>query len=268
MMRKFFFVFCALLALAPALYAQELEYSDEYLDTVNVKKTFMLNDYAMIGVQYGASYARQSFSHKVKQQSMLLPGYGGVIFTKYGKMFGYLPYFGMQLGVMHGYEAFNFVPSAEGFEPFNIRGIEQSVYEVYEVPFLTQGHFDFEHFKVYVDAGIYGTYRAGVERKGPSIEEGLEHAFSEHEYRFEYGMMGGGGFGFVFAPFELVFTGLVRWSWGELYDTEFDPQYHSYSYPFDVIVTAGLHFHLSKRVGRDKASLKREAKAIVYGDSK
>lgn len=273
MMKKILYCLLAIFALAPALNAQELEYSDEYLDTVNVKKTFMLNDYAMIGVQYGASYAKQMFSHKFSQESILLPGYCGVTFTKYGKMFGYLPYFGLQLGIMKGYEGYRFSPSKNTGYIHNIKGAEQVVYQIYEIPFLTQFHFDLEHFKLVANAGIYGTYRAGVERSVysegmPPISEDFAHTFDEYEFRYEYGMMGGAGFGLVFEPFEFIVSGLVRWSWGALYDSKYDEVNGSTAYPFDVIVTAGLHFHLSKRTGRDKASLKREAKAIVYGESK
>ena len=34
------------------------------------------------------------------------------------------------------------------------------------------------------------------------------------------------------------------------------------------MVTAGVHFHISRKTGKTKAMLRREAKSIVYGEEK
>ena len=72
----------------------EMEYSDAYLDTVQVERKFIVNDYSMIGFEYGGSLNRMSFNPTMEQGSLLLPGTFGIYYSRYGKMFGYLPYFG------------------------------------------------------------------------------------------------------------------------------------------------------------------------------
>ena len=240
-------------------------YTDEYLDTVKVSSIFKLNDYWMIGVEYGTSFVRQRFVPKFSQESMMVPGYYGITLTKYSKMFGYMPYFGFQIGFYNGYEGYRFKPSKEtGYTP-NLEGAEQVVMQIYEVPFITQVHYDTEYFKLIGLIGIYGAYRNTIERTGPWVSEDIAHSFRDFDNRLDYGLQGGGGLGLVFSPFEFHLTAKVRYSWSTL----FDPAYRQvldywYAYPLDVMVTGSLHFHLSKRNGRSRADLRREAKRIVY----
>lgn len=284
MMKTIKYIFCCMLVgLASAGYAvaqndaveqlpdpfQEPQYSDEYLDTVKVRNVFLLNDYSMIGLEYGASYARQIFIPKYGQKSILLPGYYGITFTRYCKMFGYLPYFGFQIGLMSGYEGYQFAPMKETGYVHNLEGTEGLVMRVYEMPLLSQFHYDLEHFKAMLSAGIYGGYRATVERTGPYVDEEIAHSFRDFDNRWDYGLQGGVGFGLVFSPFEFTVNAKLRWSWSTLFKPDYtgDPINYIYAYPFDVIVTGGIHFHLTKRTGRTRGSLKQEAKAIVYGEN-
>ena len=95
-----------------SLNAQETElknsWTDEYLDTVQVKKKLKLNDYSMIGVQYGASLSQVMWNPVQNQQMVFQPVNLGVTFTTYGKMFGYMPYFGFQAGVFYAREGYQF----------------------------------------------------------------------------------------------------------------------------------------------------------------
>ena len=256
---------CAVSRAQDAPLPDHFEYTDEYLDTAKVSNIFKLNDYWMVGVEYGVSFVRQQFVPKFSQETMMVPGYYGVTLTKYSKMFGYMPYFGFQIGFYNGYEGYRFKMSKEtGFTP-NLEGAEQVVMQIYEVPFLTQIHYDTEYFKLIGLLGIYGAYRNTIERTGPYVSEEIAHSYRSFDYRYDYGLQGGAGFGLVFSPFELHITAKVRYSWSSL----FEPGYRQtldnwYAYPFDVIVSGSLHFHLSKRNGRSRADLRREAKRIVY----
>ena len=262
MKRTLLVILSAILSCA-ALNAQE--YTDAYLDTVKVGSIFKLNDYWMVGVEYGTSFVRQRFVPRFSQETMMVPGYYGVTLTKYSKMFSYMPYFGFQIGFYSGHEGYRFKFSKEtGYTP-NLEGTEQLVMQIYEVPFLTQVHYDTEYFKLIGLIGIYGAYRNTVERTGPRVPEEIAHSFRDFDRRLDYGLQGGGGIGLVFSPFEFHVTAKVRYSWSSL----FAPDYRQsldywYAYPFDVMVTGSLHFHLSKRSGRSRADLRREAKRIVY----
>ncbi|MBQ2150294.1 MAG: hypothetical protein II434_02050, partial [Bacteroidales bacterium] len=59
----------------------------------------------------------------------------------------------------------------------------------------------------------------------------------------------------------------VRYSWSNLYNPDYlSPYYYSFAYPLDVMVTAGLHFHISRKTGKTNAMLRKEARTIVFGE--
>ena len=253
------------------LFAQEQQdttvlYTDAYLDTVKVSNYFQLNDYLMIGVEYGATYAQQIFNPVYNQSPFITPGYMGVTVTKYSKMFGYLPYFGLQVGLFKGTEGYR-LKKREGddYTP-TIDGASQVIIQVLEVPMLAQMHYDMEHFKLMASAGLYGGYRQSIERIGKDVVEEERRVFLDTERRIDYGLQGGIGFGLVFSPVELHVNGRVRYSWSSLFQPDaYSPYYYRYAYPFDFMLTVGLHMHLSLRNGRSRQELKREARTIVYG---
>ena len=83
--------------------------------------------------------------------------------------------------------------------------------------------------------------------------------------RFDYGLTGGLGFGIVFDPVEFHVNANVRYSWGTIYDPDYyNKDFYRFAYPFDVMVTAGLYFQITKRTGKTKGQIKREAYEQVY----
>lgn len=241
-----------------------LTYSDEYLDSVRLNKTLNLNDYPMIGFVYGGSINRMVFTPVNKQKSVIIPEYFGVVFTKYSKMFKTMPYFGFQLGVFYGHEAYEFKADEETGQIATIEGATKAVYDIIEVPFLMHGHYDFRHAKIMANVGLYGGYRFKIHRTGPNVSPELAESFKDTDLKLDYGLQGGLGFGLVFSPVELHFNATVRYSWGSLYKPDYASEYYSrYAYPFDVMVTAGLHFQLGKRTGKTKKVLRQEAYRIV-----
>ena len=81
-------------------------YTDIYLDTVNISKVSLPNDYMMIGFEAGAGYNRMQFNPPYSQSWRFSPEYYELTFTRYSKMFGYMPYFGFQLGFAYGHEGY------------------------------------------------------------------------------------------------------------------------------------------------------------------
>ena len=245
----------------------EMEYSDAYLDTVQVERKFIVNDYSMIGFEYGGSLSRMSFNPTMEQGSLLLPGTFGIYFTRYGKMFGYLPYFGFKAGVRYGHEGYKFKENKETGVTATLEGATQAVMECIEVPLMAHFHIDMLHFKVMADAGIYGGYRLSITRTGEAVNEELVHAFKDTDRRLDYGLTGGVGFALVFDPFEFHVNGSVRYGWSSLYDPDYmSKYYYRFAYPFDFMVTAGLYFQLTKRTGKGKTQLRKEAYDAVYGN--
>jgi len=242
-------------------------YSNEYLDTVVVFKQTSINDYTMIGVNYGYTMSRMSLTPKASQDPFWTPGYFSVMLTHYSKMFDYLPYFGYTVGVAYGTEGFRLKQSkASGYTPL-YDGQEFLKMPVVEVPFMAQVHLDAPPFKLMINAGIYGGYRLDVERGYDTVDPELQHVFKDYEIRWDYGLQGGGGIAIMINPIELHFNALLRYSWSSFYEPDYASEYYyRFAYPFDLMITAGIHFQLTKRTGMTSGALKKKAKQIVYGE--
>jgi hypothetical protein len=249
--------------------ALKVDYPDSYLDTVSIKRVFMLNDYSMIGAEYGVSVSRTMFAPTKKQTNLFVPQVAGVYYTRYGKMFGYLPYFGMKIGVRYSSEGYRFKPDKEtGVSP-DVEGATQAIIKIVDAPFMAMFHVDTPHFSVFADAGIYGGYRLSIERTGNRVDPDIANSFLEYDHRFDYGLTGGVGFALVFDPFEFQVNANVRYSWGSLYAPDYaSKDYYRFAYPFDVMLTGGLYFHITRRTGKTKPQLRREAYEHVYHPEK
>lgn len=248
-------------------------FPDAYLDTVQISTSKTLNDYTLIGVNYGPTFSTMLFNPSQKQGTLFTPSYFSLTLTRYGKMFGYMPYFGFQTGIAYGHEGFLFKPDSETGVTNTCDGATQMRMDVIEVPFLAQIHADTEFMKLMVNIGIYGGYRTNVKRIGPSLSEEVANNFRDIDIRFDYGLQGGLGIGFIFDPVELHFNALVRYSWSSIYTPDSSPSqynqyYYRFAYPFDIMITAGIHFQLTKRKGKTNADLRREAKEFVYNNGK
>jgi hypothetical protein len=208
----------------------------------------------------------------MQTQNMLLMPYNiGITYTKHGKMFGYMPYFGFQVGLIYTQEGYQFKYNEERKYVYKVEGAEKAVMDVIEVPFLAHMHFDFWNMKILANIGCYAGYRLGIERfpgKTGYVTPELQYSFTETDRRLDYGIKGGLGFGFVFDPFELHIQAMYKHSLSSLYEPDYYSQYYyRYAYPSNIILTAGIHYQLTKRTGKTKADLKKQAKEIVYGNN-
>ncbi|MGN0202608.1 MAG: outer membrane beta-barrel protein [Candidatus Cryptobacteroides sp.] len=236
------------------------DFSPEYLDTVQLKKVFILNDYSTIGVEYGAAANMTLFTPTKKQSYLLSPSTVGVYYTRYCKMFGYLPYFGMKVGIRYTTEGYKFKEDKETHVVPSVEGATSARIRIIDVPFMAVFHADSDHFSGFANIGIYGGYRTSIERFGNYLDESVRNSFMDYDRRFDYGLCGGVGLALVFAPFEFQLNLSVRYAWGSLYDYDYaSPYYYRYAYPLDFTLTGGLYFHLTKRTGRSKAQIRREA---------
>lgn len=245
---------------------------DIVLDTINVNKKTFINDYSMIGVQYGAGLSQVMWNPSQRQEMILMPYNFGVTFTRYGKMFGYMPYFGFQVGVFYGQEGYQFKKNEDTGYTYTIQGADKAIMDVIEVPVLSHMHIDFWKMKFMADIGFYVGYRLDIHRFPFNGEyknndyAAMQDSFLETDNRWDYGIKGGVGFGFIFDPVEIHIKAAYKHALSSLYEPDhYSKYYYRYAYPSNIIVSVGLHFHLTKRTGRTKAELKKEAKELVYG---
>ncbi len=244
----------------------ESKYTDIYLDTVTINVKNYINDYSMVGVQYGVSLNQMMFNPTKKQKMQFNPINVGIIYTKYGKMFGYMPYFGFQTGFFYGKEGYEFKKDKEtGEYTESVDGATSATYEYIEVPLLAHMHMDVWHLKFIVNGGLFGGYRMSVERQGALSDDKYLTTFYDYDRRFEYGVKAGVGLGLFFDPIEFHITAMARYSLGSLYKPDYNSEYYyRFAYPFDIIISGGIHIQLTRRTGKTKSQLKKEAKEFIY----
>ncbi len=277
-MRKLILVLTVLLC-AASLRAQvdSLLYSPEYLDTVNVKRSVSINDYHMIGVNYGATFSTVYFNPtKMGSTFRFQPTYFSVMYTHYEKMFNYIPYFGVTVGFSYGHSGVQFEDDPKTGLPLGyVDGATDITMETVQMPAMMQMHFDAAPVKVLANLGGYVGYRLSVERSGRWLDEEYTNKFRDYEYRFDYGLCGGAGLGFMFDPIEIHLNVLGRWSFSNLYAPDYyneifhpyNTYYYRYANPIDIAVTLGVYLQLTKRTGKTTAEIKKQARDIVYGTS-
>lgn len=242
---------------------------DKMLDSLNIRKKLVINDYTMIGIQYGVNLSQVSWNPSQSQNMLLLPINLGVTITTYGKMFGYMPFFGFQTGIYYTKEGYQFEYNEEKDYTYKIEGAEKAVYDVIEVPLMMHGHYDLWNFKIFANLGCFAGYRIAIHRfpgKTGYVSPEVEHSFVDTDRKWDYGIKGGIGFGLVFDPIEIHFQAMYKYSLGTLYDPDhYSDIYYRYAYPTNIVISAGIHFHLTKRNGKTKKELKAEAYDMVFG---
>ena len=275
-MRKLLII-TLLLCCGQLLRAQEdsLMFTPEYLDTVVISRVSTINDYSMIGVNYGVTFSTMYFNpDKMGTDFRFNPVYFSVMYTHYEKMFNYIPYFGITLGFSYSHSGVTFIDNPDTGYPLGyIDGATNVSYQTVEMPAMMHFHVDSAPTKIMANLGGYVGYRLSVERSGMFLDEEYTNKFRDYEYRFDYGLMGGAGIGFMIDPVELHLNVLARWSLQSLYEPDYynetfhpnNTYYYRYANPIDISVTLGVYFQLTKRTGRTNKQLKQQAKEIVYG---
>ena len=244
------------------------ELPNEYLDTVKVYKKRLINDYSMIGVNYGVAFCNMSFNPSRHNRAyQIAPHHMSVMYTHYEKLFDRYANFAFHIGFEYSHEGAGFKIDPDTGDYYNnIDGANRMTIEIMDVPVLAGFHVDAAPVKFQGAVGVYGGYRKSIERSGEFLDPQYEHAFRDYEYRLDYGLQGQAGVALMFDPIEIHFNCLLRWGWQSLYEPNYYSEYYyRYAYPLDIIVTAGIHFQLGKRSGRTSADLRKEAKAKVYG---
>lgn len=244
--------------------------TNEFLDTVQVKKALVVNDYSLIGIQYGAGLSRVAWNPRQEQKMVFSPYNVGITYTRYGQMFA-MPNFAFKGGIFFTQEGYEFEYNEEYDYTYKIEGAEKAIMDVVEVPLLFQLHFDTWNFKFLAEVGCYGGYRLGIQRfpgKTGYVDPDLEHSFKDTDKRFDYGIKGGAGFALVFDPMEIHIMAHYKHSFSSLYEPDhYSQYYYRFAYPSNIVISAGVFFQLSKRTGKTKAELKKQAKSMVYGDN-
>lgn len=260
-----------------------LEITDSYLDTVSISKNRWINDYSMIGIQYGAGLNFMIWNPTRSQKMPFSPYNFGIMYSRYGKMFGYMPYFGFQIGLFYGQDGYQFKKDDdEAWGSYNTTaGSDKITMTCLEMPFLAHCHMDFWKMKIIVNLGYYLGYRLSIQRSEPYSDIYLpyQNKFITEtdptiglvkEYRFDYGLKGGVGLGFVFDPIEIHLQATYKQSLRHFADPDYrgDGYYFRNGFPAGVVVSCGIHYQITRRQGKTNKELRQAAYDAVYNPEK
>jgi len=260
-------ILSAFLCLPVLAQLDSLELTNEYLDTVSLQKVKEINDYSLIGINWGVTFSNTSFNPVKHDRTFVFkPNAFSIMYTHYEKMFDYIPYFGFTGGFAYGHEGVTFKTDKEtGSYLGHVNGATYLSIEMVEVPAMAQIHADFDPAKLMIEVGPYAGYRLSIERSGYGVTEEYENQFYDYERRFDYGLKGGAGFGIMIDPIEIQFMVLARWSWQSLYRPDYySDYYYRFANPISIIGSVGISYQLTKRKGKTSSYLKKEARKIVY----
>ncbi len=229
-----------------------------WLDTVDVKKKVVINDYSMFGIQYGVNLNRMIWNPHKMQKNLFTPINIGVMWAKYGKIFGYMPYFGLKVGAYYAKEGYNL---DSGYE---VQGARVVKFDVVEFTPQAHCHFDIWKMKIIVDLGPYVSYRLNIERSGDTeLPPALVYNFLSTDHRVDYGIKAGAGFGIMLDPIEIHFLGHYKYGFANIYDADYYSQYYyRFGMVANVAITVGVHYQLTRREGKTKKMMRKEAYEI------
>lgn len=245
-----------------------MHFSDEFLDTlVFDKKKRAINDYTMIGVQYGAGLCSAIYNPSRAQRMRLSPVNFGILYTRYGKMFDYMPYFGIQAGFFYETEGYRFKQKLKGDDrrvAYLQDGADNAMFHTANFSAMAHCHVDFWKMKLMLNLGYYVGYRLDITRYRE--EEIISKEFMDHDKRFDYGLKGGAGVGFVFDPIEVHLSATYKHSFNALFEPDYQSkEYYQFAYPYSIVISLGIHVQLTKREGKTTKQIRAEARAAVEG---
>ena len=156
-----------------------------------------------------------------------------VLYTFYHDLWGNIPYFGLQAGVRYTHYGYK-------------RETSGLLYDVIQVPLVSQFHFDFWKMRLLLNLGVYGGYRfRAFSYNTETGETHKEVTFDANHIPFDFGLQGGAGFAFHFHPFELQFEANAFYSMSLIENYALtSAEYYTWGHPYQLLFSVGLFLHI------------------------
>lgn len=251
------------------------------VDSVFIKRYRVINNYSLLGFQYGVNLTMPMLTPNRETSMGVLPVEFGVMYTRYCKLFGYMPYFGFQVGLLYSQQGYTFAEDVDGGYPvYTIVGAYKAKMNTIELPLNAQFHVDFWKMKLLVNIGCFGGYRMDMKREyhpQTKVQDDFkqyENAFHPSELRYYYGIQGGAGIGFMFDPIELHITAGYKYNWSSLHkpnvnlrtlveNENMSNYYYSYTNLNSIYISVSINYQLNRRIGKTKRELKQIAREQI-----
>ena len=116
-----------------------------------------------------------------------------------------------------------------------------------ELPAMAQGFLRFGDFRVFVNAGIYMSYITSQEVEKPNasgvLSSGTYH-FADRDKRFDYGILGGGGFAFQLKKIELQLEARYLYGFGYIMKPRYNNEVTTFSNKTRLAFSVTLFYNL------------------------
>jgi hypothetical protein len=114
-------------------------------------------------------------------------------------------------------------------------------FQMIEVPFVTQFHYELWKLRAIANAGVYGAYLLSAESKAILPDAPLDNYSFNH---FDYGLRFGGGIAILLPPIELQFEFNYSVGLGYVYDTYARSNFATYNRLSQMLFSASVFFAL------------------------
>ncbi len=150
-----------------------------------------------------------------------------LVYTNYHSLWGTIDRFGFQAAISKTEQGFLYAD-------------EITRYEAISIPLISQFHIDFWRMRLLINAGGFGGYRYNRRNSDGS-------GFDEFDNRIDYGFIAGGGFAFIFKPFEIHLEGNYQYSLSYLHNPKKQSETdYLFTYPHQLLISLTLNIHLGR----------------------
>lgn len=194
-------------------------------DSTKIKEVDKFQPSGILGVKYSYQINGVSSTPEMDQRTWNSYKNIGLVYTYYNDLWNMMSNFGTRISLKY---------CEEGFD---CDFLENERFQVVELDLESQFHFDFSRFRLFLNIGPYAGYRLN------SLKE--DDTWDKYDNRFDYGLIGGAGFGLIFKPFELQIEAGYKYALSSYYHAnKFSDEYWLSVTPRNIILSATLFIHL------------------------
>ncbi len=116
-----------------------------------------------------------------------------------------------------------------------------------ELPIMAQGFIRFARFRVFINAGVYGSYITSQDVERPDGSGNLyteTYRFTYRDKRFDYGILGSGGFTFQLKKIELQLEARYQYGFGYIVKPRYETEPTMFSNRSRLAFSVALFYNL------------------------
>lgn len=185
----------------------------------------------LIGIKYGVGITDVTFSNAQEHKALLSPKNIGIYYTYLHSLWGYMPYFGLEVGLEYSELGTKVIEKDDEGE--TVSELEDK-YDCLQFQMLCQFRKDFWKMRVYLNAGPYAYWV-----KSSKTYEKIPDTTN----KLGGGIMGGVGFAYRMNRFEIHLEGDVKYAFNHFYDRKiYSQDAWVYTHSLQITGNVGLFY--------------------------